>query len=432
MKVFYVGDKRDALNWGGRGQSIALYQLLERNFDISNVISFLQIASAENTDGYVGTLLPQKYFRFLCRIRDKVRIADWYVKFEECFGARDFVTDEPSAGAENLLRYKSKNPGLGEIYEQMLGADLVVINGEGSGIFRTPFRRDFFFYLAMAELGVRLRKKVFYVNGIISDCPFTGRNIKNFTSARRTLSKCSAVLVRDPQSMEFLQREMPEVKCEYLPDALFTWFPIYERFGASVPPNGDFIIGPPERNEYLGKLDFSKPYICIGGSSWAAEYQEEAVDHYRRLLEMIRQLGHPVYLTQNCGGDRFLQEVARISGCGIVSINTPIFMAGAILANARLFISGRFHPTIFASLGGTPSVFLGAHSHKLASLQRTLEYDLQTQFSAMPTDHEIEGIVALSDQYLREGVPLREKIKAIVAKRCDEAMQLPQRMLDYL
>ena len=107
-------------------------------------------------------------------------------------------------------------------------------------------------------------------------------------------------------------------------------------------------------------------------------------------------------------------------------------MAGAILANARVFISGRFHAAIFASLGGTPCVFLEAHSHKMASLQRTLEYANPKQFSALPEHHDIAQIVALTEQYLREGPSLREKIKAVVAMRCEEASQLPQRILDYL
>ncbi len=433
MKVLYVGDHRNCENWGGRGQGIALHQLLESKFDISAVIPGLWVTSYEAADSFVGTLLPQKYIRFLWRIRDKMKAADFYLRFvEEPLGARDFVTDEPSESAESLLRYKSKNPGLGEIYERVSGADVVVVNGEGSGIFTTPFRRDFFFYLAIIELSIKLNKKVFYVNGIISDCPFTGRNSKNFNSARKTLKKCHAVLVRDPESLGYLKREMPEIESEYIPDALFTCFPLYERFGACVPPNGDFVISPPENNEYLGKLDFSKPYICIGGSASAANHQEQAVDHYLRLLEKVCQFGYPVYLTQNCGGDRFLQEVARISGCGIVPWNTPIFMAGAILANARLFISGRFHATIFASLGGTPCVFLGTHSHKMISLQKTLEYKPQKQFSGMPTEPEIDEIVTLSNQYLKEGVLLRHKIKAVVAQRCEEARQLPQRILDCL
>lgn len=432
MKVLYVGDNRDSMNWGGRGQSIALYQLLENSFEISNVIVGATVMYVGATRGYVGTLLPLKYFSFLHDVREKIKVVNWYLKIEERFGARDFITDDPSESAETLLRYRLKNPGFGEIYKQMTEADLVVINGEGSGIFRTPFRRDFFFYLAMIELAVRLNKRAFYVNGIISDCPFTGRNGKNFDSARKTLAKCQAVLVRDPESLDYLQKEMPEVRCEYIPDALFTWFSIYERFGSCVPPNGDFIIPPPENNEYFGKLDFSKPYICIGGSSWAAEFQEQAVSHYLQLLKSVRELGYPVYLTQNCGGDRFLREVARQSGCGLVPWNTPIMMAGAVLANAKLFISGRFHPTIFASLGGTPCVFLEAHSHKMASLQRTLEYANPKQFSAMPEDRDIAQIIALSEQYIRENPSLRKKIRAVVAKRCEEARRLPQRILDYL
>jgi len=420
------------MNWGGRGQSIAIYQLLQHSFEISSVIAGATVTYTGATKGYVDTWLPLKYFSILHGVRKKIKLVDWYLKIEERFGARDFITDDPAKSADYLFRYKSKNPALDEIYRQIINAELVVINGEGSGIFRTPFRRDFFFYLMIIELAARLNKPVFYVNGIISDCPFTGRNSKNFNSARNTLSKCRAVLVRDPESLDYLTKEMPEVRCEYIPDALFSWFPMYERFGACVPLNGDFIIPPPENNEYFGKLDFSKPYICIGGSSWAAEFQEQAVSHYLQLLQGIRELGYAVYLTQNCGGDRFLQEVARESACGLIPWNTPIMMAGAILANARLFISGRFHPTIFASLGGTPCVFLEAHSHKMASLQKTLEYVNPKQFSAMPENRDIAQIASLAEQHIHESPRLREKIKAVVTKRCDEARQLPQRILDYL
>ncbi len=89
--------------------------------------------------------------------------------------------------------------------------------------------------------------------------------------------------------------------------------------------------------------------------------------------------------------------------------NTPIMMAGAILANARAFVSGRFHPAIFASLGGTPCVFLDAHSHKMASLQKTLEYDVHSTFPAMPVGRDIDEIASLSQRYIAEGDSLREQ-----------------------
>jgi len=428
LKALLVGDHRDSLNWGGRGQSIALHQLLRKRFEISGVIPGISVVSPEAVDGYVRTILPQTYFRFLVRARNKVKVADWYLKVEELFGAKDFITDEPTESAEYVLRYKSTSKGLAEIYDLVINADAVVINGEGSGIFRTPYRRDFFFYLMMIELAVRLGKAAFYVNGIISDCPFTGRNSKNFDSARMTLKKCAAVLVRDQKSLEYVAREMPEVKCHYIPDALFTWYPLYEGSALNLPANGDFVIAPPEQDEYFGKLDFSRPYICMGGSSWAAEYQEKSVDSYLLLFEGLRKLGYPVYITENCGGDRFLKEVAKRSGAGLVPLNTPILTAGAILANARLFVSGRFHPTILATLGGTPCIFLEAHSHKMASLRETIGYEGRKPFSALPNENEIGEILDLAQRYLEQGNTLRDRLRQRAMILCEEASQL----VDYI
>ena len=431
--VLMVGDHRDSQNWGGRGQGIALFRLLASSFPVSGIIPGLWATSDEAGGGFVGTLLPQKYFHFLWRLRDKVKAVDHYFRFvEEPLGARDWIQDDPVRSMECLLRYKSRNSVLEHIYDLVNAADVVIVNGEGSGIFTTPYRRDFFFYLAILELAHRLQKRTFYVNAIISDCPFTGRNRQSFLAAHQTLTKCHATLVRDPESLDFVKKEMPGVTAEYVPDALFTWYPMYQRRDTHVPANGDFVVPHPEINEYLGKLNFGTPYICVGGSAWAANDQAEAARGFLQLVKGLRKLGLPVYVTQNCGGDRFLQDVSRESGCGIVPWNTSIFMAGAILANARLFVSGRFHPTILASLGGTPCIFLGSHSHKMESLKKTLESEVAEQFQGIPADGEVERITALCEQYLKDGDSRRRFIKSVSARRCDEAAQLPQRIQHYL
>jgi polysaccharide pyruvyl transferase WcaK-like protein len=432
MKALFVGDHRDSLNWGGRGQSIALSQLLEKEFEISAVIDGMSVLSTEANQGWMSSLAPIKVFRFLKRMEGKSKWIDVYLKLEELLGAKDFVSEDPSGSLENFLRLRRKSSPLDEIYNLAKSADVILINGEGSGIFTTPARRDFSFYLMMAELGIYLKKKVFYVNGIISDCPFTGRNEKGFIGARRTLAKCTAVSVRDPVSLEYLQGEMPEVNSNHIPDALFTWFPVYEKFGASLPVNGDFIIPPPEQNEYLGKLDFSLPYVCLGGSSSAALQQTRAYESYLRLAKRLGELGFPVYLTQPCGGDRFLLQVAKDNKLGMVPAQTPVLMAGAVLANAALYVSGRFHATIFASLGGTPCIFLGAHSHKMASLMRTLEYRGTDIYSAFPEETEIDSMLTLAATYLREGTALRQRIKAVTAMRCQEAERLTEMIQEYL
>jgi polysaccharide pyruvyl transferase WcaK-like protein len=100
-------------------------------------------------------------------------------------------------------------------------------------------------------------------------------------------------------------------------------------------------------------------------------------------------------------------------------------MCGAVLAHARLFISGRFHASILASLGGTPCIFFASHAHKMGSLPRLLKYDLHQQFNAFPDDSEIAAIVSMARDYLGQGEALRTRIRQVMKLRCDEATQLP-------
>jgi polysaccharide pyruvyl transferase WcaK-like protein len=218
---------------------------------------------------------------------------------------------------------------------------------------------------------------------------------------------------------------MPETNSSLIPDSLFAWLPLYESESSRPPLNGDFLLPHPEKDEYWGKLDFSQPYICIGGGALASSQPERSVECYGRLIDAIRQLGYQVYLTENDLPDSFLQQVAREKGVGIVPADAPILLCGAVLAHARLFISGRYHPSIFASLGGTPCIFLGSHAHKMGSLSRVLEYDVQREFNAFPNDSDIAEIVSTAKQYLDQGETLRARIRQVARLRSDEATQLP-------
>ena len=156
-----------------------------------------------------------------------------------------------------------------------------------------------------------------------------------------------------------------------------------------------------------------------------ASQPDRSVQCYARLVDAIRQLGYRVYLTENDLPDSFLQRVAREKDVGIVPVDAPILLCGAVLAHARLFISGRYHPSIFASLGGTPCIFLGSHAHKMGSLSRVLEYGVPQQFNAFPGDSDIAEIVSTARKYLDQGETLRASIRQVAKLRCDEATSLP-------
>jgi polysaccharide pyruvyl transferase WcaK-like protein len=426
MKLFFVGDNRTALNWG-RGASIALGQLLSGAFDITGRVTgdFFDLSTAEA--GYVGTFMPPKYyrhFRYLMLRRGRRPIA-WYIKLERLFGAKDFIAEDPAVSIDNLLAHKRRHAALARIYDQATEADLLVLDGDGDIIFSTPPRRSTLFLLAMIELGIRLKKPVFLVNSMISDCPLTGRNNKTLAAARRLLAQCRAVSLRDPESLEYVQREMPETNSSYIPDSLFAWFSLYANANSHPPLNGDFLLPYPEKDEYWGKLDFSQPYVCIGGGALVASQPDRSVQSYARLVDAIKQLGYRVYLAENDLSDSFLQRVAREKDVGIVPMGAPILMCGAVLAHARVFISGRYHPSIFASLGGTPCIFLESHAHKMGSLSRVLEYDASHQFNAFPGDSDIAEIVSTARKYLDQGETLRARIRQVAKLRCAEASSLP-------
>ena len=432
-KMFFVGDNRCSVNWG-RGASIALTQLLDRTFEITGRITGDSFVLGKTDAGYIATLMPRKHhelFRYFLQRRWQ-RPVKWYIRIEEMLGARDFISEDPSVSVDNLIAYRGGHPELSRIYDQAKNADMIVVDGDGDIIFSTPPRRETLFILAMIELGIRLKKPVFLVNSMISDCPSTGRNTVTLEAAGRLLAQCKAVSLRDPESLEYVQAEMPQTNCCLIPDSLFVWHSIFQCQSSHPPVNGDFLLPHPERDEYWGKLDFSKPYVCIGGGALAATQPDRAVECYARLVDGLTKLGYPLYLTENDVPDSFLQLVGKEKNVGVVPVDAPILSCGAVLAHARLFISGRYHPSILASLGGTPCIFLGSHAHKMRSLSRVLEYDDPVEFNAFPGESDVEGIVARAQKYLDQGEALRTYISRVAKRRSDEAASLPEFLMHYM
>lgn len=426
MRVFWVGDNSGTLNWG-RAASIALRQMLEESFSLSGRVTGDMFDARCARAAYIGTLLPSRYtdyYRWALEHRTRWPVS-WYVTIEEACGATDFISEDPAVSVDRLLRNQHRYPEFRAICREAKAADLILVDGDGDIIFTTPPRRQTLFLLAMIELAVRLGKPVFLVNSMISDSPETGSNLATLQSARRLFSSCNAVVLRDPESLEYVQQHMPGVRASVLPDSLFTWFPIYQQNDSRPPRNGDFFLPYPEDIEFRGKLDFSLPYICIGGGALAASHPGQATESYVRLTKALLGLGYPVYLTENDAPDSFLRRVAAETGAGLVPANSPILACGSVLAHAELFVSGRYHPSIFASLGGTPCICLGSHAHKMNSFCRIMEYEAQPFFSGMPGDEETAAIVETARKLLDGGNALRQKIRNVAQERCREAKTLP-------
>ena len=208
----------------------------------------------------------------------------------------------------------------------------------------------------MIELGIRLGKPVFFVNSMISDCPQTGRYSATLATIKRLFAQCKAVALRDPDSLAFVQQEMPETVASLSLIRCFRGIPFMLKPIPSLPQRRlPFAVARERRG--LGTLRFDEPYICIGGGALASHYPDLAALCYVRLVRRLRDLGYRVILTENDVPDSFLRKVAGRGKGRSRSIqdSNPSLRRGACTCDC---LSRPYHPSIFASLGGTPCIFL--------------------------------------------------------------------------
>jgi hypothetical protein len=393
-------------------------------------VHVLPDSTAEGKLEPINTFFPESIVVPVSVRRDEHLLCDAFYRFERMMGMRlDYIEEDPKKSARNIINNNNKGE-ISDVYDAVSVSDVVVIDGDGDLIFRDEPGRINHFNLSVIELADALGKEVHYVNSIFSDPPSGERNEEFFDRAVDTLSKCSTVALRDPFSVRLAEADAPELEAEYVPDSLFHWYEDLRDAADNLPDNGDYVIPyTRERSSLFDEIRFDEPYICIAGGSRAANVargfraewsKEKAVAGYTDLVERVKDLGPSVYLTPTCSGDEFMYDVSREADVPIIPAEVPIKMGGAILSRAEVFITGRYHPSILASLGGTPCVFLGADSHKTRSIQDVLRYETKTQFSALPDEQEVEEICDLAERYLSRGDSLRSDIRT-TAKECAES-----------
>lgn len=414
-------DSTNRVNWGARGAHLATYQILSQNHEEVEALPGRYHTWAEPVD----FVLPEWISRRFRQRRDRFWLASAYVELESFFGASlDYVDPRPEVGVRRI-QDNLDNEHIRGLYDRVDAHDTIVIDGNGDMIFKEEPTRNLLAGLTLIELAHALGKRVCYVNSIFADCSMTGRNESLARQCIESLKKCDEVAFRDPQSLT-LAREMSDaIEAQLIPDTLFHWYDDLQDSRQHLPANGDFVIPfKREGDRHFGQLDFDTPYICVTGGSRAAFTPQKSFEGFCALVEQLHKLEHPVYLVPTCGGDRFLHDVAEETRTPIVPAEVPILMGGAILANARLFVTGRYHPSIMAAAGGTPCVFLGADSHKTRSLQRMLGYEEPYAFSAVPTPDEHADILARSRALMEKGGEVRDRIQRSAKGCAEEARQL--------
>lgn len=419
MKILLIGDNRNRKNFGCRGTSIALSQLISKKHEKIGSIFGTFTANKGNVFYIPG--LPKIAYKIIGKLPGWKYIRTiWWKVVLKLFTTKnglifDYARNNPEKSLKNFLRCLPANQHLEEFNLLNYNFEGAVFNGEGTMIMTNPPRREALNYLMLSYWAKKLNKKVFFINAMFSDCPETGRNSKTVNEADKVFSKCDALIVRDFDSLKYVNDNLTSCKAHYVPDALFTWDKYINDLHKIT--NGRYYLPfENENDENFEIFDFTKPYICLSGSSLSAWYQKKAKASYSILVNKLKNaFDIPVFIVQACSGDRFLIDVAKQTGTPILKAEIPIIAAAKILANASLYISGRYHPSIMASLGGTPCIFLGSNSHKTYSLQKILKYQEIKEFSALPDEVECNKIVSFAKTRL-ENYTIEKKENYTIAK----------------
>ncbi len=392
MKILYVGDNRCRPNYGCRATSIALADIISKKHTIISTISgaFTEKYDPVLYKGTCNNAYTSRYFRYLKKIKDK--LFPIHDKDEA-----DFISTNVDVSVANFLKIYPKYPPLKRIMQSINEADCVIVNGEGSFLFRKIFPYEAYFELCIFLIAQSMGKKTYLLNAMFSDGTYSERNEQAIEECRSVLTKCTLVTARDTISLKYYQDHIGD-NVIYMPDALFSW----EKYADYLPLATHFPLAGVQfpDDEILWKdFDFSEPYIVVSaGSRNFRPFVESDKEKYLKLVTRLSNQYRVVLQSTSEAESKMLSDIAADLDLKFVDCRTNILYAMSVLANAKCYVSGRWHPSIMASLGGTPCVLFESNSLKSRAIYTELGYwQKEPLYHNPPTDEDIDKIMERVD-----------------------------------
>lgn len=411
MRICFVCDSTTQNNWGCRATTFAMYELLKQHTD-AEVVSVVKLGALSGG----GTDLFQPKARVIAllrefaydrpRLRGALRVIQHSVKRRRHGKIADPQTIEEFEQTAKEVAAGRLFPGTREAIDR---SDLVLVNGEGSIYNFEKKGRMSLFWMYYAKKYAQ--KKCAIVNHTIQL-----NDPRMVDLVKGVYPLLDDVVFREPASFDDMQQVLPYPDDALATDAAFRWQPLTgERFIETYRRLGSCSVFPHDASSF----DPAKPYICVTGSSALMRPEDNSAPDrapFRDLCLRLREMCDQVLIVAPDMTDEvLLAPVARELGLPILPAATPLGIGLDVLANARVFISGRWHPSILASTGGTPSVLFSGNTHKIAGLGRLLGLP-DAAIDAKRLADATPQILQMTRQFLDEGEMRRADILARVAR----------------
>lgn len=276
--------------------------------------------------------------------------------------------------------------------EKIKWADIIIINGEGNIVNGTDsdgrYRFGGRYILFFAFLSECVYHKPCYIINHTVDPK--NSDIKEII--KKIYPQMTGIYVREKKSYALL-KQWGINNIEYIPDAL--WSHDFKNDKKVKPP----II--------FEKMDFSKPYICIGDSSGISNNYShvkwDIVKVYSKLINGLKEVCNQiVFIDGYSGKNEEINKVVHDNKILSVNLKTCNYHElYYVLSHAQLFISGRWHASIIALLGHTPILLWGSDSHKTEALYSEIGYNHEFfDVNALPIN--IDRVVEEAKKIIKE------------------------------
>jgi polysaccharide pyruvyl transferase WcaK-like protein len=314
------------------------------------------------------------------------------------------MADQFETVADDWLEGRG-GPDAHEFLSRFEGADLVVVNGEGS-IYRTnhtAIRELFLAWLAKERLGI----PTVYVNGGLH---LTGVMPILPAMVRKTFRRIDAVALREAWSLRNVQEYVPDLPAALFPDTAFTLTPEDAHVSGDVAAHLDRLVG--------------SPYFCFAPGAMPMDSRGGKKSALHQMISALKVAApHAVFVSSN-PADRYIEEIAHQTDSLFLERGTDYREFMALVAGAQFLVSGRYHNVILAAIMGCPTIAFGSSSHKVHGGCEMLDNLIGSPYDGTDLRSELDAISDQAATYVENRDGFTERLRVICQRRRDEAFEL--------
>tara|TARA_B100000242_G_C43051228_1_gene491144 strand:+ start:2036 stop:3301 length:1266 start_codon:yes stop_codon:yes gene_type:complete len=393
MKVFLFNDSTSQNNWGCRATTLGLIKLIEEGgHEIVGSMQLEKISTIKtnNVTSVLKKILKKNKYLFKL-----IRSLAWNVKKMGGYRLGFISSFKDFDGFSKMILsqriWKQELP-------QMQVADLILVNGEGS-IYGNE-QKGFFTLFVCWFAKIKLNKRCALVNHTLD---LSNPNMESI--AKIVYPMLDDISFREKISEDKYKKICNIDKNLFVPDAAFV-HKVNTHESLRTFQNNN-------KEKLLGLNIIEDNYICILGSSILGRPEKSnlfPIDQFLFLVEKLLQQKYKVIMVASDTTDESpFKKIAILKNLPFFGASTDLKSGIAILTNAICLIGGRWHPSILASLGGTPSIMMSANTSKTKAFLNM--FDLPDKiYDPFSLDQSSDSIISLLLNY-QQISDLRSKIK---------------------